>query len=696
MKNIEKLAPEKVVLKEIQKKRLSQLTGIGLDEMKAKTVAELDSLLKWKIDPRLFFFEKICGKVVKKDPVTGIDYPVPFATVSVEDTDCNLLWYQPSGHPWGWFFPLFCHREVIGTTQTDACGNFCVWVPRFDIDWILRWRRERICLPIAFRRPSLADLIDGVIPQPQPGPDPDPWKEIFTLSQSKLQSLAGSKTDAILKQIDSLKKSAHTGATKGDLQKLLDTRLFDHNVPPPLPKDFQKALSGVQVVASKEVSPAHAIRTSLADKLGVSAHSKELEAFNYKNFIGPFYRCFDFYVPEWQFVFDVPDITFKVTQDVNGDGIQETIYSEGYFDVRWDSGSLPFVTLQASSLAKESSFCQVPSIPCGTTPALIMAGLMPLNNDTYFNALSGYAVRPNRPRPAGVVNSIPPAGVIPNPAAETPFWGAIAFSGCVDVQNAKYYRVEQSTDDGSTFSPITNMSWNNFLPDGTSIPITADANGWYPVNPIHPGTGNPIPRNTLALPSLVFDWGTPLLQKTVLRVEIASATKVHIAYATPVAVQSDNTAPVLTCTQLSWKFTNELDSALRDLRLVDCPLIKRGAVPADIEVVFQISVQSNHLRDCGLATYGCGGGSFAAQLPAASSYHWHENVLDNSVMLLQRYRLNASSLPGCYTFACDAYDRSVSPAASHGENLLPTDWYDDNYGIHAQFLKSVAVVNENL
>ena len=41
-------------------------------------------------------------------------------------------------------------------------------------------------------------------------------------------------------------------------------------------------------------------------------------------FIGPFRRCYDHYIPEWHSIIDVPDITFRVTQDVNGDGTQVT------------------------------------------------------------------------------------------------------------------------------------------------------------------------------------------------------------------------------------------------------------------------------------------------------------------------------------------------------------------------------------
>lgn len=72
---------------------------------------------------------------------------MPWATVHVEDTDCSLFGYFPHGWPWSWFLPLLCRREEIATAVTDACGRFCVWIPRWEIDWILRFRREGICLP---------------------------------------------------------------------------------------------------------------------------------------------------------------------------------------------------------------------------------------------------------------------------------------------------------------------------------------------------------------------------------------------------------------------------------------------------------------------------------------------------------------------------------------------------------------------
>ena len=63
---------------------------------------------------------------------------------------------------------------MIATAKTDECGNFCIWIPRWDIDWVLRFRHERFCFPIIFERPSVRDLLDELIPHKIPFPEPDP------------------------------------------------------------------------------------------------------------------------------------------------------------------------------------------------------------------------------------------------------------------------------------------------------------------------------------------------------------------------------------------------------------------------------------------------------------------------------------------------------------------------------------------
>ncbi len=560
-------------------------------------------------------------------------------------------------------------------------------MPRFDIDWILHWRKARICFPILFKRPHIGDYITKIPPEeriPGPGPDPGPWEY--------LHSIAGGDVDKFQGEIAMIKNLAYAGKSNVSIDNIKSRRAFENEVPPPLPKDFQQVLSGQHVVASKRAIALDAVRSAVAGHLGIDAKSNILKGFDHLRYIGPFYRCFDILLPVWQMIMDVPDITFRVTQDVNGDGTEENIYSEGYFDIRWDSGPISNVTLVASSIARESRICNLPDVPCGTKPALLLAGMMPLDNATYFNDTSGYAIRPNRPKP------LPPP-VPPRPAAETPFFGALGLFGCVDVNNAKYYRVMQSIDGGATFSSITGLSWNNYVsPGGTPVTIGADVNGWYPVEPLHPVTLNPIPRALLEMPNLVMVWPTPLLQKTILRIELGTNLKAHMSYSDMVAIQSDNTYPTINYTKWSWKYAWETDAALRNLLGIACPMIKRGAVPQDIEVVFEVSISANHLLNASISTSGCGGGNFLGIADASNNPdHWHETVNDNSVVLYQRYALSANSLPGCYSFNTWAGSRSITPSGIYGENLLPSpDWFVDEAFIYLNPYIAVAVVNENL
>src|SRR5213075_2244094 len=106
-------------------------------------------------------------------------------------------------------------------------------------------------------------------------------------------------------------------------------------------------------------------------------------AFTASSWIGPFLRCFDVFVPEFLPVFDIPDITFGVTQDVDGDGDEETIYSEGLFDVRWDAGPIPPVTLVADPMAFATPTCgHQPPLGACAEPEIVVVGHMPLLNPT--------------------------------------------------------------------------------------------------------------------------------------------------------------------------------------------------------------------------------------------------------------------------------------------------------------------------
>ena len=111
------------------------------------------------------------------------------------------------------------------------------------------------------------------------------------------------------------------------------------------------------------------VRNTLGARLSIAP--EKLGKLDLGRFIGPFRRCHTVIIPEWTRITDIPDITFHVTQDVNGDGVEETIYSEGYFQVRWNAGTLPTIKLVASPIAISIPDCgeSIP-IPCGNTPAI--------------------------------------------------------------------------------------------------------------------------------------------------------------------------------------------------------------------------------------------------------------------------------------------------------------------------------------
>jgi hypothetical protein len=672
--------PDQRKLTARQAQRLSSMTGVSAKEITGATVAELSDRLKWRIDPSLFFFRRICGRVVKKDPITGLEYPVPNATVIVEDTDCNLIAYFPPHWPWGWYYPIFCHREVLATVHTDACGNFCVYIPRFDIDWILRWRKSRICFPDIFKRPWIGDLIERpeLIPKPRdpigPRPGPDPIEQLVKLPLATIEALGGGAGRKLAQRVQAMRFSRGFGMKGGLDEELLNVRAFDEELPPPLPAEIQQVRSrAANVVAQKGADPHDAVRSTIAAHVGVQV--KELAQLDLNRFIGPFHRCIDIFLPEWQLIVDVPDITFRVTQDVNGDGTEETIYSEGYFDVRWNAGTIPSVTLVASSIAKESHLCDTPIVPCKNTPELLFAGLMPLTDPAYFDSVNGYAKRPNKPKP--------PIG--PRPVAETPFLGVLQLYGCVNVTGAAFYRVLASFN-GGAFSAITGLQWNIYpLPFGPPQTVAPDASGWYPLLP-NPTDFHPA--------NMVLEWPTPALGKYNLKIETGTTTKAHLGFGNDVAIQVDNTAPNVIFSKLSWKFTSESDTMLDDPSrnlLVQCPTIRRGVPARDIEVQFNTVVSAHHLRDTSLYSHGCGGRSFSLLTPLADTTHWHETVGDNSVALSGRYRLLASSFEGAYGFGCTAISRAMNPAGSDNGHLL--DWnYDPVYSYVTPEIE-IAIVN---
>ena len=678
--NVAIQTPEHKPLTKSQVKRLASLTGLHAKDLTGLTVAQISEKFRWKIDPKLLLFRRICGRVVKLDPFTGNELPVPFATVHVEDTDCSFLGLFPVESPWAWFFPIFCHREDIGTTTTDACGNFCVWVPRFEIDWILRFRRERICLPEIFVKPNLAEILrlaeEPAIP-PHPIPDPPPFiSKLNPQVRQRLEQTVGSNT---VERLIALEKSATVAGSSVQRQRLLASAAFPTGLTPPLPKEFH--LTGSHLTAlDDQAKHVDAVRHTLAARMNLEPSA--VKGFDLKRFVGPFIRCFDVLVPEWVPILDVPDITFRVTQDVNGDGTQEVIYSEGYFDVRWNSGDIPDVTLVASPIAIASRTCHVPDVPCADKPAIEFAGLMPLD-PSYIDLASGYALRPNRPHPTGLYGD--PG---PYPPGRAPFCNELQIYGCNRVKNAAYYRVRyQYTDPTGNTSPPASfkLSWplHRFHAGVLEEMRTSfHDDGWY----------NVLPASDNWFPDLLLlDWDTRHSPDGlyVLTLEIGDGAKHVIGTSAPAGIRVDNSSPVGGFTGLSWRYSG--GGAFTSVSL-DCPVITRTTSrDIDIQVAYEVSAPS--FRSVSVKARACGAGSSISPISGISTLqHWTTDAsLDNSVSNSAIFHIPAGSLQGSYTFSLDAETRAFNPSGGDGGDLA--DW---NYNIvykHIFRLLAVAVVN---
>lgn len=680
------MAPDQVKITAMQAERLAAVSAVDAREIQGLTVAELSEKLRWRIDPGLFLFRRICGRVVKKDPVSGIEYPVAYATVVVEDTDCSLLGYFPSTLKWAWYFPFRCRREVIATVKTDRCGNFCVYIPYWDIDWILKWRRERICSPVIFERPTIAELLKDLIVRepgpvpPRPEPDPGPLLQIDRgqlLSTVEQQIGRGTAR----KLGTALSRVSFSTSAAGAIDLLQDDA-FDAPLPPPLPEELRL------VDSNKE-----GLRSTLGARLNLDAGVlKDLDP---RRFVGPFRRCFDIFIPEWAPIFDVPDITFRVLQDVNGDGTEETIYSEGLFQVRWDAGALPNVKLVASPIAIAVPECgETVHIPCGNVPEIVRAGRMPVRGDlTMYDPAAGYAVRPNRPHPSGN-----PADGLPRPAAESPFHGTVPIYGCVDVDTpATHYRILDSySPDGSPapFLPVRGHSWwVTRLDAGGTVAeyfhVTPDADGWYPI--VIPTGGNP---NEWEPPNLLLDWDTTRAGngKHTLRIELGTGGS-PLSPQPPtdeVAFNVDNTAPHTT---FAVEYRKNGTGPFLPLTF-PCPVVRRGVVPQDVEFRVTFTVAADHLRDVSLSGGGCGAGQliYTSGAPAGwfpnaavnptSISHWHQTVNDNSEVVTAFFRLAASALQGTYSFGAWAASRALNPAGGDTGHLVTPMYEYDPADLH--------------
>lgn len=647
----EERSPEERSVTTRQADYLAGLTGVTSERIAGRKLGELDDILRWKIDPSLLLFRRVCGRVVRVEPGTGVLQGVPNATVHVEDTDCSFLGFFPWEGPWiwwWWFWPIFCHREEIATTMTDECGRFCVWIPRWDIDRILRFRLERVCFP-EIVKPNLHDFLKEIGPGPferppirvNPNPpDPPP----FELPNREVLQQAGAVLGrASIDRLVQFAERRSFGAETGELKALLEEPAFLEDFHPPL---TDEALARVEALDLPE--PAHAEERKVA-KL-------ELADLTPARAIGPFLRCRDIVVAEWEYIVDVPDITFRVTQDVDLDGDEETIYSEGFFDVRWNAGYIPPVTLKASPIARPSPFCDGPAIPCGNKPAIVTVGLMPLAS-THHNNGDGCAIRVNRPRPGGLFSNAPVG------PAQAPYAGTLQLHGCHHLGGAKHYRLLYEFNGGPQL-PFLGLEW--YPPRLTGPPwwfhAVPDAQGWYDV----------LPESELVFPHWLLNWptwnGSFPNGNYEIRLQLGDASKNPLSppadVSDPVTLRIDNRAPNGSFDQVRWRVTGGPWEETFAWPFT-CIVIHRPK-HKDIEVEVTWSAWAAHFRSAYAGAGGCGGGDPTRVGTVATSEHWHENFGDNFVSKSTLWSIPASLPQGSYSFSIHSSSRAFNPAGDGG------------------------------
>ncbi len=653
------LPPDERTLTVRQARYLAETTGVDLKALEKARIRDLDGLLKFRIDPELLFFRKICGRVVRKNPVTGAVYGVPNATVYVEDTDCTFLGFFPVEHPWWWLWPITCHREVIGTTHTDACGNFCVYVPRWDIDRILRFRRKRVCYPDIFR-PRIRDLIPELVDGPHfpvdPNPPDPPFHPDFIERLAQVAGLGGPDTAPALL---ALRSRAGFGDDRGAVVALLDEPAFPDSLPAPLTESARRRLDELEL-------PGDDVDTKASAKIKPSQIVDGLA-------IGPFIRCHDVIVAEWQTIVDIPDITFRVEQDTDGDGDEEVIYNEGFFSVRWNAGPIAPVTLYAGPTARISHICQGPDIPCVNVPKIDTVGLMPLIA-THHNNATGYATRVNRPRPFGLSSS---PQVSPGQA---PYAGTLQLHGCHHIPNGVFYRLLYSHN-GDAEVPFLGFSWYApRLGGGAPIHFVPDNLGWYQI----------VPTNQLVFPHWLLNWPTSLGGAYDIRLQIGNGVKAPIATSAIVKMRIDNERPNVGFLQLRWrKLGGSYIAQNTYTPPFTCIVIERP--PVDIEVELQWTASATHFRSASMSGSGCGGGNPLPHPPPSDFDHWHQNFGDNAVFRVANFIVPAGVPQGAYGFRIDAFGRAFNAAGDGGGPA--TNWLTDyGYSYNAVHLP-VAIID---
>ncbi|WP_342305273.1 hypothetical protein [Methanolobus sp. ZRKC5] len=646
------------------------LSREGVLKKEDLSIKPVDSVLGlWKLK------HKVCGRVFKTDPATGEKCPVPGATVHVYDVDLNFFWWYPHpGMPWGWVFPFFPHRkEEIGTTKTDECGYFCVNIPYFDIDAVLRWRLRYRCLWDILRRPTVLEAIDlgvkpdiryypelkplpemKVKPRPQPWPPSDPVikeieyrdlksrddgaiemisaevkKELHINTDSMKELFTKSRFEAVRENL--FKKDTLFEPVSKDRSSLLDQPAFPHSIAPPALPDDELMM---EMLGKEKEDNSDTIMQIRSSRPTVRL-----------------LRCWPEIVPEWNLLLDVPDIVFKVEQDIDEDGVLETIYEEGYFDVNWN---LSESTTDVQIEAWPNAIC----VPCGEAyKPCTKAGIVGFNDmavdPIYFDG-NGYVKRVNRPKQfVGF-----PLPHIVRPDAETPLCKTIRIVGCPDYGTAVYYKVFYKYEGGS--DTHFNESWHVYnISSGTSHYVKPDNNGFYEV--LTP-PNNYFPYHTL------INWRTHLYPdgKYEVRLELYDAAhNLIVAAIDPVKVVIDNSRPApIDFLKLEYR---EAGGAWNEAPL-HCPIIKRTA-GVDIELKVGYNVAATHLRDITISFTGCSGS-------VGSDSYWHQSVGDNNKVLDWTVTVPSSVDEGGYRFYLEGRSRAFNATGG-----LASNWEFDTLSI---------------
>jgi hypothetical protein len=399
-------------------------------------------------------------------------------------------------------------------------------------------------------------------------------------------------------------------------------------------------------------------------------------------------------------IVDVPDITFRVSQDVDGDGDEELIYSEGYFQVRWNADPLPPVTIEAGPQARAGLLCGPDTIPCADEPAIVMAGRLPVASvPTLYDPAAGYSLRTNRPHPTGLFDD-----PLPNPDAAAPLTGVLSLYGCKDTDSsATQYRVmfEYSANSGATFTapaPFVGFTWPLFRLDGNGLaewhyPVS-DANGWYPI--ALPAGPNPfLPQD------LILDWPTGSLADGRYRLTLELGTGGTASSASdPVSFTIDNSSPTGPL-QVEWGYSS--GGPFQPLGGT-CPVVRRGTTPVDIYFRVTLDAAATHLRSARLWASGCGNGGFeflsgsggAHPTPGTNFEHWHVDVTDNTQLLQVIYKLpGVGAAEGTYSFGAEVASRAFNPSGGDGGHLTTPPWQYDPAPIYIRPSVAFSVFNAN-